>query len=339
MRLTPGDRVDARYGMGRHEVGADTSDRWEPTNVPGGEDEWQRAGGLMLITVRVGATFAAHTAESRLSMVRVRSIAAARNRQLSLFRSAWLLWGMATLAFVLGVACGGGKEESATTSAPAASPQTATPSPTPEPNKFDTSKASALAHASLPKPADLGADWTVVSQDDFKQEPLPSSAACAPSVTAQKAFVAALETNPAGRASVSMTRKTAGAVLPASGSFQVYIYSDAKAAAAPLASYRTLYEGDAFLKCFEDLTATTGATVKVTRGTPSVAAPAGGVAVAYDIVMSADSVTLAMRLETYAWSSSNALAGVTLSGGKDVVTPALVTTAITKTQAAMAAAR
>lgn len=297
----------------------------------------------MLITVRVGATFAAHAAESRFDMVHARSIAVVRDRRASLFRSAWLLWGMAAFALVLGAACGGGKKEPAATSTPAASVQTATPtatpSPTPEPNKFDTSKASALAHASLPKPADLGADWTVVSQDDFKQEPLPSSAACAPSVTAQKAFTTALETNPAGRASVSMTRKTAGAVLPASGAFQVYIYSDAKAAAAPLASYRTLYEGDAFLKCFEELTATTGATVKVTKGTPSVAAPAGGVAVAYDIVMSADSVSLAMRLETYAWSSSNALAGVTLSGGKDVITPALVTTAVTKTQAAMAAAR
>lgn len=157
--------------------------------------------------------------------------------------------GVAAFALVLGAACGGGKEEPAATSTPTASLQTATPtpSPTPEPNKFDTSKASALAHASLPKPADLGAEWTVVSKDDFKQEPLPSSAACAPSVTAQKALTTALETNLAGRASASMTRKTAGAVLPASGSFQVYIYSDAKAAAAPLASYRTLYEGDAFL--------------------------------------------------------------------------------------------
>ncbi len=82
--------------------------------------------------------------------------------------------------------------------------------------------------------------------------------------------------------------------------------------------------------------------MKVTKGTPSVAAPAGGVAVAYDIVMSADSLTVAMRLDTHAWSSRNALAGVTLSGGgggKDVITPALVTTAVTKTQAAMAAAR
>ena len=80
--------------------------------------------------------------------------------------------------------------------------------------------------------------------------------------------------------------------------------------------------------------------MKVTKGTPSVAAPAGGVAVAYEIVMFADSLTLAMRLETYAWSSSNALAGVTLSGGgEDVITPALVTTAVTKTQAAMSAAR
>jgi len=245
------------------------------------------------------------------------------------------------LAFLWGAACGGGKEEPAVTSTPTASPQAATPtpSPTPEPNKFDTSKASALAHSSLPKPADLGAGWTVVSQDDFTQESPPSSAACAPSATAQKAFATALETNPAGRANVEMARSMTDSVLPASGSFQIYIYSDAKAAAAPLAAYRTLYEGDAFLKCFEEMTATAGATVKVTKGTPSVAAPAGGVAVAYEVAISAGSITMAMRLETYAWPSSNALAGVTLSGGKDVITPALVTTAITKMQAAMAAAR
>lgn len=274
-------------------------------------------------------------------MAHVRAIALVQNRRASLFRTAWLLGG--AVALLLGAACGGGKEEPAatTTVTPAATqaPATATPSPTPEPNKFDTSKASALAHASLPKPADLGADWAVTSQDNFAQDPLPSSAACAPSATAQKAFMTALETSPAGRASVAMTRNATGAVLPATASFQVYIYSDAKAAAAPLTSYRSLYDGDAFLKCFEEMTATSGATVKVTKGTPSVAAPAGGVAVAYDVAISAGSLTMTMRLETYAWASSNALAGVTLSGGKDVITPALVTAAVTKMQASMAAAR
>ena len=158
-------------------------------------------------------------------------------------------------------------------------------------------------------------------------------------MAAQKAFSTALETNPAGRANVSMARQAADAVIPASASFQAYIYSDAKAAAAPLTAYRVLYDGDAFLKCFEEMTAIPGATVKVTKGTPSVAAPAGGVAVAYDVAIAMGSITMAMRLETYAWTSSNALAGVTISGGKDVITPALVTTAVTKMQAAMAAAR
>lgn len=274
-------------------------------------------------------------------MTYVRAVAIVRDRR-ALLR--WMLWGAVASALVVATACGGGEEGPAATTtaaAPAATAQaaTATPSPTPEPNKFETSKAAALAKLSLPKPADLGTGWVVQSQDDFALDPLPTSATCAPSVTAQKAFATALETNPAGRASVTMARSAADAVLPATASFQIYIYSDAKAAAAPLAAYRTLYDGDAFLKCFEEITATPGATVKVTKGTPSVAAPAGGVAVAYDVAISAGSLTLTMRLETFAWSSSNALAGLTLTGGKDVITPALVTTAVTKMQAAMAAAR
>ena len=278
-------------------------------------------------------------------MVYSRAVALVHDHQFSLFRKAWPFWGVAALALVLSAACGGGDKESAatTTAVPAAASQTAaptaTPSPTAAPNQFETSKAAALAKLSLPKASDLGAGWTVTSQDDFKEEPLASTAGCASSVTAQKALSTALETNPAGRANVSMERSAADAVLPASATFRAYIYSDAKAAAAPLALYRTLYDGDAFLKCFEEMTAIPGATVKVTKGTPSVAAPAGGVAVAYDVAIAMGSITMAMRLETSAWTSSNALAGVNISGGKDVITPALVTTAVTKMQAAMAAAR
>ena len=272
-----------------------------------------------------------------------RAVVLARAPRLSPFPRPWLFSGMAALALVLSAACGGGDQEPAATNTavPAATSQAAgaTPSPTTEPNKFDPGKGAALAKLSLPKPSDLGAGWAVTTQDDFKQEPLSATPGCASSVAAQKAFSTALETNPAGRANVSMARQAADAVIPAAATFQAYIYADARAASAPLTAYRVLYDGDAFLKCFEEMTLTPGATVKVTKGTPSVAAPTGGVAVAYDVAISLGSVTMAMRLETYAWSSSNALAGVTLSGGKDVITPALVTTAVTKMQAAMAAAR
>lgn len=256
----------------------------------------------------------------------------------------WTIGGALALAVVLSAACGGGDKEPAATASPASAatqPATATPtpSPTPEPNKFDTAKAAALAKSSLLKPADLGTGWAITSEDKFALDPMPSSAACAPSVAAQKAFSTALETNPAGRANVSMARQAAGDVIPASASFQVYIYSDAKAAAAPLAPYRSLYDTDDFLKCFEEMSAAPGVTMKVTKGTPSMAAPAGGVAVAYEIAVSAGSVTVTMRMETYAWSSSNALVGITLTGGKDVLTPAFVTSVVTKTQAGLAAAR
>lgn len=258
----------------------------------------------------------------------------------------WALGGAVAFALVLTVGCGGSDttpatstEKATATATSQAQTATATPSPTVEPNRFDTAKAAALAKSSLLKPADLGAGWTITSEDKFALDPMPSSVACAPSVVAQKAFSTALESNPVGRANVSMGRQTTGDIIPASASFQAYIYPDAKAAAAPLMPYRSLYDADAFLTCFEEMSATPDVAMKVTKATPSVAAPAGGVAVAYEVAISAGSVTVTMRMETYAWSSSNALVGITLSGGKDVLTPAFVTSVVTKTQAGLAAAR
>ncbi|TAJ20206.1 MAG: hypothetical protein EPO65_04500 [Dehalococcoidia bacterium] len=256
----------------------------------------------------------------------------------------WSLGGAVVVAVILSAACSGGDKKPAATATPSpaatqAPTATPTPSPTPEPNKFDTTKAAALAKAMLPKAADLGAGWAITSQDDFKTDPLPTSPTCTASAAAQKAFDAALEVNRAGRSNVSMDRAAPGGALPSSASFQMYVFSDAKAATLPLTAFKALYDTDAFLKCFEEAIGSTAATVKVTKGTPSVNAPTGVVAVAYDITISAGGVSAAMRLETFAWTSSNALAGITLFGGKDVITPAFVTSAVTATQTAMGAAR
>lgn len=281
-------------------------------------------------------------------MTHIRSTAGATHTGGGFWRSSkrWLLGGAVALAFVLSVGCGGGDKAPATsTEKPAATSQAATttatpsPSPTVEPNKFDTGKAAPLAKSMLPKPADLGSGWAITSQDDFTQDALPPSPTCTASAAAQKAFDAALEVNRAGRSNVSMAHTATGGLIPSSASFQMYVFSDAKAATLPIATFKTLYDSDAFLKCFEESIGSTAAAVKVAKGTPSVNAPAGGVAVAYDITITAGSVSAAMRLETLAWPSSNALAGMTLFGGKDVITPAFVTSAVTATQTAMGAAR
>jgi len=258
--------------------------------------------------------------------------------------SRWVLLAILAAAAFLAVACGGGGDKSAATPAATAStataaPSTPTPSPTPEPNRFDTSKAAALAKASLPAPADLpGGGWKVAVQDEFAQDALPSSAACGSSATAQKAFLAALENKPAGRAQVGMLRSSAELPVPSSASFNVYVYSEAKTAAAVVAPFKALYDSDVFAKCLEEESASLGTTVKVTKATPSTPAPAGGAAAAYDVAISAGAISISMRMEIYAWTSSNAVAGVMFSGTKDVVNATLTSAAITRMQSAMTAA-
>ena len=248
---------------------------------------------------------------------------------------------------VVGVGCGGGKDSpataTATASVPAAAPAaTATPSSTPAPasNKFDPAKADALAHASMLSVTDLpGGGWTVSKKDDFTESPPSTTASCASVNTAQKTFQAALDANRAGRAEIELSKTAAAALLPASAEFLVYIYPDSKAAAAPLGAYRGMVDIAAFAKCFEDeMASDASVTAKVTKASTAVSAPDNGVSAAFDVAITAGSVTITLRVETYAWQSSNAFVGVNLSGPKDVVTTDLATAAVRKFQAAMEAA-
>lgn len=256
---------------------------------------------------------------------------------------------------VVGIACGGGKGDAkpsataavtgtTTASATAAASPTeaakATAAPASGSNKFDPGKADAIAHASMVSATDLpGGGWAVSKKDDFTATTDSTTASCAPMNVAQKAFRTALDVNRAGRAEVELSKTAAAALLPSSAEFLVYIYQDTKAAAAPLAAYRSMVDAATFMKCLEDeMVSDASMTAKVTKVSPAASVPDNGVAVAFEVAITAGSITFTMRVETYAWQTSNAFVGVNLAGPKDVVTADLSKTAVSKLQAALDAA-
>lgn len=253
---------------------------------------------------------------------------------------------------VVGVACGGGDDDakatatataSGTAAATSAAAQTATAKATTAPasgNKFDPSRADAIAHASMVSATDLpGGGWAVSKKDDFTATTDSTTASCAPMNVAQKAFRTALDVNRAGRAEVELSKTAATALLPSSAEFLVYIYQDTKAAAAPLAAYRSMVDAATFMKCLEDeMVSDASMTAKVTKVSPAASVPDNGVAVAFEVAITAGSITFTMRVETYAWQTSNAFVGVNLAGPKDVLTADLSKTAVSKLQAALDAA-
>ena len=158
---------------------------------------------------------------------------------------------------LVAVGCGGGggtATATRTASPPAAASPTATATPpstpTPVPNRFDPSKADALAHASLIAATDLpGGGWTVSKRDHFAQSAPSTSAACAPVATAQKAFQTALDANRAGRAEIELSKAAATSPLPATAEFVVYIYQDGNGPVAPLGAHRGLFGAVPFAMC------------------------------------------------------------------------------------------
>lgn len=250
---------------------------------------------------------------------------------------------------LVAVGCeGDGGDATATAPTATASPTaTATPTSTPAPatSRFAPGKADALAHASMVKATDLpGAGWTVASTDDFSDnDPSADSpytaASCAPVEIARKAFDTSLNANRAGRAEIELSKEGADDPLATTADFLVYIYQDSRASAVPLGAYRGFLDSDAFMKCLQDETGSTAdATVKVTKASPAASAPNGGLAAAFEMAVTTGSVTLVLRIESYAWQNSNVFAGVNLFGSKNVLTADVATAAVAKLQAALEAA-
>ncbi len=249
---------------------------------------------------------------------------------------------------VVGVGCGGGDSDAkapatatASATAAAASPTAAAKaSPAAAGNKFDPARGEAIAHASMVAATDLpGGGWTVSKKDDFTQSEDSTTASCAPMNAAQKAFQSALAADRAGRAEVELSKTATGALLPSSAEFLVYIFKDAKAAAAPLAAYRSMIDSATFMKCLEDeMGSDASMTAKVTKVSPAASVPDNGVAMAFEVAITAGSVTFTMRIESYAWQTSNAFVGVNLVGPKDIMTTDLSKATVSKLQAALDAA-
>ncbi len=242
---------------------------------------------------------------------------------------------------VVGVGCGGDSDAKTTPTAATSTPtEAAKATPASAGNKFDPARADAIAHASMVSAKDLpGGGWAVSKKDDFTPTTDSTAASCAPMNVAQKAFQTALDANRAGRAEVELSQTAATALLPSSADFLVYIYQDTKAAAAPLAAYRSMIDAATFMKCLEDeMGSDASMTAKVTKVSPAASVPDNGVATAFEAAITASSVTFTIRVESYAWQTSNAFVGVNLSGPKDVLTADLSKTAVNKLQAALEAA-
>lgn len=275
----------------------------------------------------------------------------------------FLLGAAIIIGAVVGARCGGGRNSTDVTktasiaptpppiatatqsSAPTAALPTVTPTasptqpstPTAAPIRFEPTKADALAHASLVSATDLpGGDWTVAIRDDFSLSPPPTSPACAPMATAQKALEVALDTNRAGRARVELLK----AGDQGTADFMVYIYQDSKAAETSLGAHRGMFDNDAFATCLAaETNDSSGVTARVTKMKPLARAPSGSMSAAFDLELSADDLPLgALHFEAYAWRNSNAFVSVNLSGPKNLITAELVTAAVGTLQAAVEAA-
>lgn len=203
-------------------------------------------------------------------------------------------------------------------------------------NKFDPVKASDYAHGAMISTADFpGSGWGITSVDDFStDDPANDPAFAGPSCSAVKAqmviFRNSMNASQSGKAKTEYSQDSSDV----SATINVSIQKDTKNTSSDLSKYQQTMQHGEMAKCLESVMTTSGAdTARATKGTPLTSAPKGGVATAYDLNFSVQGQSLTMRIEDYAWSYSNAMVNVSVSGSKDKLTSDIVNAAVSKTQA------
>jgi hypothetical protein len=202
--------------------------------------------------------------------------------------------------------------------------------------KFDPTKADALAHASLVQPADLPGKWILNSTDSFDDESSFTADSCSGVKNRMNTVRTAMAATRAGRASIDLGRPTDSVDGTDTGlSMTVDIQRDTKNLAANLSGYQQGIQGSDVPKCLEDSFKSFADTAKVTKVNSSTAAPKGGVATAYEVVLTISGQNLTLRVEDFAWIFSNAAVSLSINGPKADITAELVTAALAKGQAAL----
>ncbi len=204
-------------------------------------------------------------------------------------------------------------------------------------NAFDPAKADPLAHGVLPTEKDLpGSGWTVSKTDKFDDSSASANTAACKDIDAKKAAAKAKsDPNRSGRAEKEYTQDGKGP-LPTTVEFEVNVFKDSATPADSLKAFQDAVKSSNFETCLKDTIADSGGSgvkIDIKSATPSTSAPNSGVAAAYDFTITVQGQAFNLRYETYVWQYSNTGNTVTIGGGKDDVTAALVKGAVDKTVA------
>ncbi len=206
---------------------------------------------------------------------------------------------------------------------------------------IDPNQAEAASHAALITEKDLpGSGWTVTKQDEFSDDdqPLADTATCKSLAAKQKAAREKAAPGRKGRAEVEYSHDN-GDNFDTSVEVEVNVFGDTKVPAAAFASFKAEIDNGDFEKCLKDATqsgfgqAAAGVTVAAKSGArPGASAPGGGLAQAYEFVISAGGQSLDLRLEAYAWRFGNVGVTVTISGPNDLVPADLAKQVLSRVQ-------
>ncbi|HEX5478857.1 MAG TPA: hypothetical protein VFY79_03975 [Dehalococcoidia bacterium] len=240
---------------------------------------------------------------------------------------------LAIAAFAVGTA--------ACTSGASPARPAATPSPDARPVFFAPERADELAHAAmLDADALPGEGWRAVARDSFgkdaqalatafQQQPACDGLDVLRPLSSLFGAPGAADERPIGQAKVEFTQFTGRTLVPTSVETEVAIEETAAAVEATQSQVRQALESGQAQRCLLAVLSAgsgqeTGSDDRIdfTPRNASAAAPAGGVAMAYDIHMEVEGVGVDMALELYAWARGNARVSTLFAGEPDQVNAA-----------------
>lgn len=179
-----------------------------------------------------------------------------------------------------------------------------------------TPRGQTIAHSAMLELTDLpGTGWTVASVDRFVDNPAAAlggielTAASTPACKA--AGVLTLPTATALPTTIGHANKTfirIAGLQPSTIAIDVAVYDDIAAVAARQAASQRSTESPEAQECLNDvfkslsgLGGSSAMSVQVARSTPSMPAPHGGSALAYEMTIGNASLELHSRIEVYTW--------------------------------------
>jgi hypothetical protein len=207
-------------------------------------------------------------------------------------------------------------------------------------NALDPARADELSAASIIGVRDLpGSGWKLVEADIFddSDEPPADTTACKDADAISQPIEDRLDAVRAGRAQRKFEVAGTGGNLDRSVEISTIVYQDNKELTRAFEGLRTFFAAEDTMQCFEDIftesTAGVGQLVSVKRIDPTAGVPAGGAALALDVVFQVSGFTFNQRLENYSWPFGNAVAELSFTGTPNDITSSLTADVIAKQKA------